>query len=93
MTTNQEATEIERSCSECGYLDCPHMAKKLELVLPLERSYYYPYLCASFDHKHPVIQMENIDYALKEYFSDGLLVDSSFENWLEVRNKRFPELK
>lgn len=93
MTTNPE-TPTEQSCNECGYLDCPHMAKKqLALVLPSESSDYHLNLCHSFDHISPISQMMYIDKAMKEYFSDELLTSSSFGSWLEVRNKRFPNLK
>ena len=89
MTTSQE-----QSCSECGQpANCPHMQKKPVVIMPAESSDYDPLMCKSFDHKHPFEQMRSIDYAMQEYFSDGLLAGSSFENWLEVRNKRFPNLK
>ena len=92
MTTSQE-----QSCSECGQpANCPHMKKKPVVIMPAESSDYDPLMCKSFDHKHPVIQMQSINYAMMHFFggmvsSGGPLTGDILNyEWLKDRGEVEP---
>ena len=72
------------------------MQKKPVIIMPTESSDYDPLICKSFDHKHPVIQMQSINYAMMHFFggmvsSGGTLTGGILNyEWLKDRGEVEP---